>query len=131
MPVSESPTPGCVKWIGFRPKGGCFGKTAIVDLEIRGASDCLSVQVNNCNGGVLKIYNTCTEIFLIEKIEIPPDGLMTLDLRENYKGVVELFRTSGNFSGYAPVEDQHMIFNGTIGDGVVGVSFTRTRLLCD
>jgi len=37
------------------PVGGCWGKSAIIDIKVEPAIDCLKIEVNNCNGGILEV----------------------------------------------------------------------------
>ena len=43
---AENPAPGCRKSFGM---GGCFGKTAILNVAVEPAVDCLLVEGDNCN----------------------------------------------------------------------------------
>ena len=38
----DSPAPGCVEYWGLSPLGGCFGTTAIIDLEVEPEHACLA-----------------------------------------------------------------------------------------
>ena len=54
----DNPAPGCRESFGF---GGCFGTTVILDLSMEPESECLEIEVNNCNGGGLDVDNDCQE----------------------------------------------------------------------
>ncbi len=68
--VEDSPAPGCVKRLGISPIGGCFGKTAILDLVVEPENACLSIGVNNCNGGVLEVRNECQTALVLGGVRI-------------------------------------------------------------
>jgi len=125
----DSPAPGCVERIGCAPMGGCFGKTVIQDLEVTGP-DCLLVEANNCNGGVLEITNACFEPFIVGNEEVPSAGSVSFDLRQTSDGDVELFAISSNFSDFIPESDQLIEMTGKLGDLTVEISFIKTAPLC-
>lgn len=127
--IKDSPAPGCRKTIGFPSMGGCSGKTAIVDLEVTSAPDCMIISVNNCNGGVLNIRNTCTDMITLEEITIDPSGSISLD-PVMVDGSLELARVHGNFSDFVPGEDLRIELTGNFGDDPIQFSFTKTKPLC-
>ena len=126
--VKDSPAPGCIESIGLPSGGGCFGKTAIVDLKVAGP-ECVAVEVNNCNGGVLEIRNTCGEALQLNGMEIPPSASVILDVMETETGFVPV-ETDSNFSTYIPDVDQQIEVGGVIGDQTIELVFTKTKLLC-
>jgi hypothetical protein len=65
---NDSPAPGCVEYWGPAPMGGCFGKTAILDLKVEPQTECLEIAVNNCNGGILEVSNACAEMLVLNLI---------------------------------------------------------------
>ena len=129
--VSEnSPAPGCNTGSGCIPvMGGCFGKTVIQDLEVTGP-DCLLVEANNCNGGVLEIANACFEPFILVNEEVPSAESASFDLRQTSDGDIELIEISSNFSDFIPESNQFIELSGKLGDISVEISFVKTALLC-
>jgi hypothetical protein len=126
----DSPAPGCVKRIGFPVIGGCAGKSAILDLSVGPASTCLDIRVNNCNGGVLEVDNSCAATLLLGGVEIPPAGRASLDIVDE-SGAYTLRRVDGNFSAYVPDQDRPVVITGTLDGLEIAVSLTKTARLCE
>jgi hypothetical protein len=126
----DSPAPGCIEYWGLAPMGGCFGKTAIVDLQVEPEMECLQVSVNNCNGGILEVSNSCAEILFLSRITIHPgETNVGLDLaRENDEYFFQ--RADSNFSEYIPAEDEPVEILGMMGAVEVRITFTKTSELC-
>jgi len=127
--VSEnSPAAGCNKSFGM---GGCFGITAILDITIEPEIDCLEIEANNCNGGVLEVRNTCQEILILDDFEIPPMDSVSFDVIEKGDGTYSLVDIYSNFSDYIPDEDKTINISGMLGSQEIKVVFTKTAPLCD
>ena len=127
-----SPAPGCVKYWGLAPMGGCFGKTVIMDLEVEPSIDCLTIEVNNCNGGVLEVSNSCDEPFVLGGVEITPqEHNVGLDVLGKEDGRYLLTATYSNFSDYFPQENEEIELVGILGDQEERVSFIKTNKLCE
>jgi hypothetical protein len=127
--VKDSPAPGCIQTIGFHPAGGCFGKTVIMDLSVEPQYECLDIAANNCNGGVLTVYNDCTEAFTLGGVTIAPGDRENLDIvKEN--GEHALVGVSSNFSDYVPETDESVQLTGILGSQEVQVVFSKTGPLC-
>jgi len=130
--IQDSPAPGCVKYWPFEPMGGCFGKSAIIDLKVEPPIDCLEIEVNNCNGGILEVSNYCDEPFILGGVEIGPSGHnVGLDVLGKEDGSYILTATGSNFSDYIPEEDELIELVGMLGNREVRVSYVKTRKLCD
>lgn len=126
----DSPAPGCIEWWLPPLPGGCFGKTAILDLRVEPEMSCLEIDVNNCNGGILEVTNDCAQSLVLGGVEIEPsDGNVGLDVRRE-NGEYRFVYSSGNFSEYTPQQDERIEVWGTLGAQEVRVSFTKTRELC-
>ena len=110
--------------------GGCFGKTAILDLTIEPETECLVVKANNCNGGVLEVDNFCHETLILDGVEIPASGHVSLDVIEK-NGAHSLIETGGNFSNYVPEESKSIVITGKLGNQQVSLAFTKTEPLCE
>jgi hypothetical protein len=110
--------------------GGCVGKTAILDLKVEPEIECLEVSVNNCNGGILEISNTCAEMLALSQVTIHPREFnVALDLdKEN--GEYVLRPTDSNFSSYVPLEDESVEVHGVLGGQELKISFLKTKELC-
>jgi hypothetical protein len=128
--VKDSPAPGCIEYIGFPMAGGCYGKTAILDLSVDPEEECLDITANNCNGGILEVHNGCNEAFVLGGVTIAPGDRAGLDVTEegNEHSLVEV---SSNFSEYIPESDERVQIAGTLGSRAVWVTFTKTGKLCE
>jgi hypothetical protein len=129
--TKDSPAPGCVESLGFSMMGGCFGQTAILDLTAEPEIACLEFTVNNCNGGVLEVNNSCEETLVFDGVEIPSSGSANLDVVEEVGGRYSLRDVGGNFSDYIPDEDKRIAVTGVLGSQEVEVTFTKTAQLCE
>lgn len=128
--VKDSPAPGCVERVGLPMMGGCFGKTALLDLTVEPATECLAISVNNCNGGVLDVRNNCDEPFVLGGIEVPPLESVTLDAVAK-GGEYALQEAYSNFIQYVPDTDASVEFTGQLGEQEIRVAFTKTAALCE
>ena len=129
--TKDSPAPGCVESIGFPVLGGCSGETVILDLTVEPQNECLTIAVNNCNGGVLEVDNSCLETLILGGVEIPSSDRVSLDVIERENGTYALRGVGGNFSDYVPEEDKSIVIAGLLGDQDVKVTFTKTAPLCE
>jgi hypothetical protein len=128
----DSPAPGCIKRIGLPMAGGCFGKTAILDLQVTPKIDSLIFQVNNCNGGVLEVRNTSNQLLVLGGVEIVASDYVSLDVQERQSnGFYRLKETSSNFSQYIPVQDEVIKVDGLLGQEQITVTYTKTKKLCE
>ena len=133
LKVKDSPAPGCVKYLGPAPFGGCFGKSVITDFRIiTPIPSCLSIGTNNCNGGVLEISNSCNESLVLGEVKIEPsERYVGLDISNKEGGRYLLNRTEGNFAKYIPQNDEQIVVFGMLGmDWPVEIQFTKTKNLC-
>ncbi len=125
----DSPAPGCVEGGLFPSSGGCFGKTAIVDLALVSTPNCMRIEANNCNGGVLEIRSTCAENIHLGEIVILPSASTILDVRESEEGLT-VFETDTNFSQYKPEDNKKITILGAIGSQPIQITYTKTKPLC-
>ena len=110
--------------------GGCFGTTAILDLKVEPEIDCLEITINNCNGGILEISNTCAEILFLRQITVHPgEQHVGLDL-DKQDGEYVLVPSADNLSDYLPVEDELVTVQGMLGGQELKISFVKTKELC-
>jgi hypothetical protein len=130
MVVKDSPAPGCVERVGIGMMGGCFGKTAILDLTVEPEHECLEITVNNCNGGVLEVQNNCVDGLVLGQVKVPPSGSVSLDVVEE-NGTHSLIETYSNFSEHVPATDQSIEIAGTLGSQEIKIAFTKTAELCE
>jgi hypothetical protein len=129
--VKDSPAPGCVETVGIQLLGGCLGTTAILDLTVEPENECLEIAVNNCNGGVLEVYNTCSEKLVLGGVEVLPSENVSLDVVEEEGDGYALIEAGGNYSDYIPETDQSIEMVGTLGSQEIKVAFTKTAELCE
>ena len=127
--VKDSLAPGCIEYIGFPAMGGCFGKTAILDLTVEPEVECLDITANNCNGGILEVRNGCSEPLALGGVEIAPLDYVGLDVAEE-GGEYLLIEVNSNFSEYAPEADEMIEVGGTLGGQEIRLTFTKTAPLC-
>jgi hypothetical protein len=126
----DSPAPGCIEYWGPSPMGGCFGTTAMLDLKVEPQLECLEITVNNCNGGILEVSNSCAEMLDLGQITIHPGDLnVGLDVAKQ-NGEHVLVSVDSNFSQYIPEEDELVEIHGTLGARDVIISFIKTKALC-
>jgi len=126
----DSPAPGCIEYWGPAPMGGCFRRTAILDLEVEPQSECLEITANNCNGGVLEVSNSCAEALILGETMVEPgESNVSLDL-DRQNGEYILKSSASNFSDYVPAEDEFVEIRGLLGAREVRISFVKTKELC-
>ncbi len=131
MVKKDSPAPACIEYWGPSPMGGCFGTTVILDLEVEPQLECLEIVVNNCNGGILEISNSCAETLVLGQIAIHPgDRNLGLDVAKQ-NGEHVLVSADSNFSQYVPEADVLVEIEGTLGEREVRISFVKTKALCE
>ena len=130
MVKKDSPAPGCVEYWGPAPMGGCLGTTAILDLKVEPEHECLEITVNNCNGGIVEVSNSCAQILILEQLTIhPSERHVGLDV-ERQNGEYVLKPTDSNFSDYIPGEDEFVEITGMLGAEEVTISLVKTKVLC-
>ena len=130
--TKESPAPGCREYIGLPMAGGCFGKSAILNLKIEPPTECIKLEVNNCNGGVLEVRNLCTQTLNLGTVEIPPTERAALDVKsKNTDGYYTLVWSSSNFSKYIPDQDEQIKVAGSLGNQKFVVTYIKTKKLCE
>ncbi|MGC9398370.1 MAG: hypothetical protein ACP5HM_04470 [Anaerolineae bacterium] len=122
----DSPAPGCVEYWGISPLGGCQGKTVIQDLQTADVPDCLTVDVNNCNGGVLEVDNACGKPVVLDGVPVDPMTSVSLDVVDSSTLTV----TYGNFSSFVPEHDVRVNVRGQLSENNFTFSFTKTTTLC-
>jgi hypothetical protein len=126
----HSPAPGCVEYWGPAPMGGCLGTTAILDLKVEPEHACLEITVNNCNGGILEVSNSCAQILILRQVTVhPSERNVGLDV-EKQNGEHVLKPTDSNFSDYIPAENELVEITGMLGAEEVKISFVKTKELC-
>ena len=129
--VKDSPAPGCRKYVGVAPLGGCNGKSAILDLVVEPEPDGILIEVNNCNGGILEVTNDCEDAFIIGGITIDAsERHVGLDVVGEEGGGHVLTRSGSNFSDYVPEIDERIELMGTLREQEVRVSYIKTAMLC-
>lgn len=122
--------PGCIK-TNKLIFGGCFGKTLIFDLNVNPRVECLSIDINNCNGGILVISNLCNESFVTGNIEIKPqDKYVGLDVLKDEINKYSLIYSDGNFARYIPKQNEKINIIGVLGNQTIEISFIKTKELC-
>jgi hypothetical protein len=129
--LKSSPAPGCMRYLGPTPMGGCFGRNVIADLHVEPVMDCLRVSANNCNGGVLAFENRCGGDLSLEGYTIRPGPHQVyLDFRHDATGGVLANRSGSNFALYRPERDEEFILRGMLGSTGVRITFNKSGPLC-
>ena len=131
--INDSPAPGCIKYFPeqFRPIGGCFGKSVIMNLSVSPATACLAVDTNNCNGGVLDISNGCPNDLTIDNITVPAGTrYVGVDVEKLADGTYRPVPLEGNVAVYVPEMMEHVTIGGVMGQKPIVVSFIKTGNLC-
>jgi hypothetical protein len=130
--VEDSPAPGCVKYIGIAPAGGCFGKSIIKGLKVEPAIETIVIEANNCNGGVLNIRNLGKQPVSLGGIDVEAGDYCIVDIQGRLgDGEYALKKSGSNFSGYIPVNDEQVVVRGRLGSREFVVSYIKTKKLCD
>ena len=130
--ITNSPAPGCVTSIDPL-MGGCSGKTILSHLNVTPEIACLNIGVNNCNGGILEIKNSCSHDFKVAGITIRPSHKMSFDVvkKSSSDTTFSLKESDGNFSRYQVKTNKKISFSALLGTKPVQVSFTKTAPLCE
>lgn len=130
--TDDSPAPGCKKYWGLAPTGGCFGKSIIKELKIEPSLDCVTIEANNCNGGVLNIRNRCKQALVLGNVEVSPSEYVIFDIESRQAdGSYTFVAINSNFSKYIPEQDEVISVNGKLGDQDIKISYIKTSKLCD
>ena len=129
--IKDSPAPGCTTSIGPLI-GGCSGKTILSHLNVTPETACLKISVNNCNGGILEIDNSCSNDFNVAGFTIRSLHEMSFDIVKSNgsDNTFSLKESDGNFSRYQVKKDKHINFSALLGTKPVNISFTKTAPLC-
>lgn len=127
IPYYVSEAPGCTRWIGANI-GGCSGVTAIENLKIEPAIECLTARANNCNGGMIEIWNDCEQTLVIGDLIYPPHN--DLDVIQDAEGNWIPVESDGNFVRQIPAQDIQLTLAGRLGEQEVKLSFTKSAPLC-
>ena len=128
--VENSPAPGCVRYLGPAPMGGCAGKQIIKDIRVEPNLECLNIRANNCNGGVLVISNRCGKPVSLGGVMVNAHSEnLTFDVSRK-GGKYVLIRSGGNVSGYLPTSDERISIAGSFGGKPLHLEFVKTGPLC-
>jgi len=100
-------------------------------LAVEPETECLTIAVNNCNGGVLEVHNGCDETLVLGGVEIPSSDRVSLDVVEGDDGEYRLADVSSNFSDYVPEADTTIDVAGTLAEQEIRLAFTKTAKLCE
>ncbi len=127
--LHDSPAPGCVRWLGHAPLGGCQGKHVITQLEVQGAPACLTVTANNCNGGMLEVTNACDQPLVLDGATLAAGERAGWDVLPTEEGF-RLVPVAGNFAQFLPAHDTEVVLRGQVGQTPIEVRFLKTGPLC-
>ena len=122
----SSPAPGCNQQFVM---GGCFGRAIITDITIEPKIECLKVNANNCNGGVLGVANNCKDDLKMGEYTVKPSSEKTFEFVRN-GSVVEVKLARGNFAQYNPKSDEALSAVVSVGEVNSTVSYVKTGPLC-
>lgn len=130
----EEYAPGCSQPTGA--PGGCFGKNIIKNAKLSNSISCLDIKVNNCNGGIFEIVNTCKDnIYINEKTLVKKEdsffNYFYFDLGRDEQGTLWPYIREDSFSVYKPSEDDNISIQIKAGEKTATLSYTKTKPLCD
>ena len=111
--------------------GGCFGKTIIKDIKVAPTIECLEVEGDNCNGGLLDIRNHCSEDLVLANVVAPVGEYTSLDILQESDGSYSLKVVEHNFSEFEPSQDTALSFTGHLGSQEITFFFTKSARLCE
>lgn len=122
----ETDTPGC----GGGPGGitGCMGKSAIRDISVAPAVECLEVSANNCNGGVLAIDNKCSDDLEIGGITVPAGEYKLIEFVRNGSGELFVVELLGNPTTYVPEGEDTLSATGNLGGQEITISCLKKNV---
>ncbi|MFH1587563.1 MAG: hypothetical protein ABID38_06935 [Candidatus Diapherotrites archaeon] len=118
LPILGILSSGCMDGCGWKD-------SYITDLRVEPSIPCLSVSVNNCNGGVLEIINDCDENFEIGDALIYSNYNDAIEIVRNPKGQTLVMESNGNYTSYVPDEDIFLSANGNIGEKIISISYVK------
>lgn len=131
LKIVDNPAPGCVKYVGLAPVGGCFGKSIIRDVKVEPVINTLVIEANNCNGGVLSVRNLDSLPASLADVQIEPGDFAILDIQTKLSdGKYVLKKADNNFSGYIPAADETITIAGRLGNRDFTVTYIKTARLC-
>ncbi len=119
--------PGCDGG-GWMPTG-CFGESVIENITVEPSSDCLKVDANNCNGGVLEVENRCGADLEIGGKTVPAGTTyQLLEFARNGDGDIYIIEPEGNFDSYCPENEDVLSVKGMLGDEEITISYTKKNI---
>lgn len=146
----DNPAPGCCPSFGAT---GCFGKSVILNSEGKQKFylypspkiNCLDIEVNNCNGGVLEVSNKCEEKIYFEDYEIPScfknvtlkNGTIVqncypvgIEIIRDKEGNLDIIKSSSNAAEYNPSKNDTIVLDISWGQNKSTLTFIKTAMLC-
>lgn len=122
---AETDTPGCGGAGGIT---GCMGKSAIRELAVTPAVECLRVSANNCNGGVLGIENKCEDGLELGNITVPAGEYKLIEFVRMRAGNILVIEPLGNPTAYIPEDEDRMSVNGMLGAQEITISYLKKNV---
>ena len=108
-----------------------MGKNIIKDSKISKEISCLRLEVNNCNGGVIDITNSCgVDLVINDKVMTGNGTYFSIDPTRGTSGVLSVNYSDGNFSAYKPAKDDIIELTIKAGNEQAILKYTKTGPLC-
>jgi len=125
---AEAKAPGCEGPSGIT---GCMGKSFIKDINIEPSVECLKIDANNCNGGVLEIENKCNAGLEIGGKTIAAGSHKLIEFVKNYPGSTFVIELKGNFDSYTPLLEDTLTIEGKLGEQDITLSYLKENVCGD
>lgn len=108
--------------------GGCFSKNKTTNLRLSAVPECLQINSNDCSQASLELYNKCENEITLQN-DVLSKGYNYRVFTLNSQGKAELLPPV-LLSSY-PKDDEKISLLGKYQGKEFGISYTRTKALCD
>ncbi len=124
-PETQQTAPGCNGGGGIT---GCLGKSFIRNASLEPAFNCVRLDPNNCNGGVLGVENHCEDDLTIGGVVVAAGEFKNVELVREAGGAVAVVEPEGNFDSYNPETADELGVYGTLGAQAVQLSYVKENV---
>lgn len=118
--------PGC-EGAGISPTG-CLGKSLIKDIKVEPTVECLKVEANNCNGGILEIDNKCADDLEVGSKTVRAGSFRLIEFVRDGAGDIRVIEPEGNPDSYNPEKEDTLSAKGKLGETEVIISYTKENV---
>ncbi len=123
---TEIKAPGC-EGAGIVPTG-CLGKSVIKDINAQPTFECLKLDANNCNGGILGIENRCDTDLEIGGKTVHANSYKGIEFVRNREGKIFVTEPGGNVDTYNPEDEDLLSVKGKLGEKEITISYTKKNV---